>query len=133
VLIKEKDLKIECDGNYYTLYFLKSKKELTEEAKQAKEAEKIVVTEEDAETVEDLKNPYKVRGYYKSIKYAFLAAYKWRKDKKYPFKEGVEEFTKAYIKYKKAMDKLDYLSYYLYSPINILKNKVFEKYRKPRV
>jgi hypothetical protein len=125
VLIVEKDFKIEDAGNYFVLYFLKSKKELKEGVKNSE----IIEDEESPKEIKDPKNPYKVQGYFTQIKNAFLAVYNWRKSKKYPFKEDVVEFTKNYLKYKKSYEKLEELERYLYDPIDILKKYVFEKYK----
>ena len=130
MLIVEEDLKIERNENYYTLYFLKSKKELTSEAKKAKELEFANNSEEDKELISDLKSLFRIAGYYRCIRYAFLTAYKWRKDKKYPFKEDSKELAKVYNKYIKSINMLDNLSNDLFRPIEILKKDTFEKHKR---
>lgn len=97
--IIEKDFKIECDSGVYTLYFLKSKKELKE----------------------DSKDQFKISGYYNVLYNAIKAVYKWRRSKKYPFKEDTTKLKLNLELYKQSMDELYKYSHIIYDPIIKLK------------
>lgn len=105
--IIEKDFKIEYDGVCYVLYFLKSKKELKEDAQES----------------------FKIAGYYTDVYYALRFVYSWRLSEKYPFKEPVAEFKKAIIDYKRAKDQLAQNLNTLYNPIYNFKQQVFDAYK----
>lgn len=118
MIIIEKDIKIEHNKNHYTLYHLKTKKELLEKSEEV----------EDFENSEDPK--YKIFGYYRNIKNSFLATYRWRKHKKYPFKESALELRMDLIKYKEINKNLQNFLNSIYVPIYTLKKIIFEKHKR---
>lgn len=111
MVIIEKDLKIECDDNHYILYHLKTKKEL-------------------AENTEESKDVYNIYGYYMNIKNAFLAAYKWRISKKYPFKESSKDLKLDLINLRSVNNNFSEKLNLLYKPVQNLKRIVFDEYKR---
>lgn len=79
--IHEKDSKIIYDGSCFTVFLLKTPKELELE-----------------------KETYKIGGYYSNIYNAIRFLNKWRKSSKYPFKEP--EFSESLEKYLKSLKNL---------------------------
>ena len=104
--IIEKDFKIEHSKDYFTLYFLKTKKELKE----------------------DSENSYKIGGYYVHLKNALFGVQNWRADKKYPFKEMAKYLSSSIVKLVMADKKLKEYSSILKSSILQLKNKIYEEH-----
>lgn len=108
MIIEEKDFRIEHDGDCFVLYLLKSKKELKENSKDS----------------------YKIHGYYVIFKDAIKAAILWRKSKKYPFKEPVNELVRAYLGYQKSIEEFHSYCNIIYEPIYKLKEKIFNEHRE---
>jgi hypothetical protein len=112
MIIRERDFKIESDGSCFALYFLKTKKELKDDEKASTEAV----------------DSFKVKGYYTTLPNAIRAAFRWRAEEKYPFKEF--PFREDYIRYRKALEKLDHQSRLIYESIIELKLKTYAEHRE---
>lgn len=102
--IIEPDCYIEYKDGVYHLYLLKNKKELKE-------------TDE---------NLYKLGGYFINIDNAFKEIVKFRKHKKYSFKEDwkpIKINLSQYLKHKKEFNNL---LCKIYDPVKKLRNKLFD-------
>lgn len=112
MMIREKDFKIEKDGSCFTLYLLKTKKEL-------KDDEKVSIEAVDS---------FKIKGYYTTLFTAIRAAFRWRTEEKYPFKEL--PFREDYICYRKAIEKFNHQSRLIYESIIDLKLKTYAEHKQ---
>lgn len=98
-MIEEKDFKIIFEKRCYTLYGIKSKKEIKE----------------------DSTDKFKVLGYYVTLENAMKAAVKYRKDRKHPQTEHLKKDVEDFIKCKNDFNNL-VMS--VYDPIYELKRKI---------
>lgn len=111
--IIEKDFKIEQEEKYFTLSFLKTKKEIKDD------------TKVNPETPVDV---FKVKGYYTNLFNAIKTALIWRLNDKYPFKEL--DFRKDFIVYQKAITDLDKKIELLYSSLITLRNNTYHDHKQ---
>lgn len=109
MIILSKDCKIVFDGHCYTVYALKSSKELKES---------------------EPKEKYRVHGYYNSVKNAFFGIIRWRLHKKYPFKESPKEFKNYYYALNKSDELLSDFLNNLDQPINNYYEKFVKNFGK---
>lgn len=103
--IVEKDFKVELTDNYFTLSFLKTKKELKE----------------------DSTDSYKLGGYYNHFRNTLIAVLSWRESKKYPFAETRVDAKEKYMKVLKAENKLKILCKPLRDSIVEFKEQIYAK------
>ena len=103
--IVEKDFKIIANDADYTLYVLKSKKELKE----------------------DSEDTFKVYGHYQLMESALKAAISFRRDKKYPGKESVSELLRLYKIYILIRDQFEVKILAIYDSISKIKSKIIWK------
>jgi hypothetical protein len=102
MIIEEADFKIVQDGNSYTLYCLKSKKELETNST----------------------DKFKIGGYYTTFDGALKGAATFRKSKKYPGKELSTTLTASLKEYKQSKETFKTLVSKVYQPIFELKDKL---------
>lgn len=115
MMIIEKDFRIENNGTAFILYLLKSKKELKIDK------DNLVIVKESDEDHIDL---YKIGGYFTKLEMAIWNGYKFRRNKKYAFKEPADPLKVYYRKYKNISESLLLFLTDMYSPISDLKEKL---------
>lgn len=114
MIIVSKDCKILYENTCYTVYVLKTSKEIKGE---------ISGPETEVEK-------YKPYGYYTCVKNAFRGVSRWRNSKKYPFTESKKEFNNYYLELKFAENKLTDFINSLDTPILEFYNKFIKHLQK---